>query len=316
MGIDDKRRLTKQDISELEQLARMGVQFIQIKMEEPPNRRPNSLLWSITGTYNDTLAFNKFAAFALVSALLVPTAAKQFRSALQDERFSRNNRQRSQRVSQRNRDSATRFNFRLNRLTAALLKSLRPERHEGGSIFPAPHWVGEARPKGARSVRLRSNFPSSDYLRYLVSDLGYDGSAAIAALSRAHQPWARVSDRRTSAETNGLGNLSFSPAHPYHPASPTERATRGGGLKKDKVTEAIAQHNWDDKLSTAVFEIVYLRRKPSLVAASLGLKTATVYQYCSRVRADLHAEQAPKEQLEGADWDAENPNPFVFSECV
>src|SRR5258708_5273112 len=55
--------------------------------------------------------------------------------------------------------------------------------------FPAPHWRGEARPHGARRVRLQTRFPSLGFLTNLVRNLGYDGSAALAAMVQAHQPW-------------------------------------------------------------------------------------------------------------------------------
>ena len=161
-------------------------------------------------------------------------------------------------------------------------------------VFVAPHWTGDSRPQSARTVRLRSVFPPPDYLRRLVSELGYDGRAAMAALSHAHKPWTQTSGRL---------------------ASPIERTTHGG-FKKLTVTKAIAKHRWDDKHSTAVFEIVYLRRKPFLVAASLGLKLTTVYQYTSRIRADLRREQASHNGLEEADLHEEDSNPLVFSECV
>jgi hypothetical protein len=160
---------------------------------------------------------------------------------------------------------------------------------------------------------LLSNFPSADDLRYLVTELGYRGDAAIAALSRAHEPWTKVSDRRKGVTHK---NSSFSPEHPYRPESPTQRTTKGGGLKKEKVTEAIAKHRWDDRHSTAVFEVVYMQRKPFLVAASLGLRLTTLYQYSSRVRTDLRVEHPQKERQKKTGSHLENSNSFVFSECV
>ena len=258
----------------------------------------SATLWSITGTYSDVLARQKFAVFVLVCSVLVPNAAGLFRQTLRDERFQTNNRKRTQRILRRDKRQAQRENRGTNRLVAALLQSLGCEKNEH-LPFPAPHWTGEPRPRGARRVQLHSNFPSPDYLRYLVNDLGYDGHAAIAALSRGHVPWTRPpADRRRAnacnadeqAEGANYEYSTFSPAHPYIPAAPTLRTTKGGGFKKEKVTAAIAKHHWDDKHATAVFEIVYMRREPFLVAASLGLKLKTVYRYCMHVRADLKAE--------------------------
>ena len=288
----------------------------------------SAALRSITGwkprkyssEFEDPLAYNKFVVFALVSSLLVPNAAKLFRQSLQQERFYKNNNGRSQRLVQRDRRNKKQVDRRTDKLVSALLKSLRPERHQGGLVFLPPHWTGEPRPFGARRVRLRSNFPSADYLRYLVTELGYRGDAAIAALSHAHEPWTKVSDRRTSTDNTHRGvtheNSSFSPEHPYRPASPTVRTTSGGGFKKQRVTEEIARHNWNDKTNTAVFEIVYMQREPFLVAASLGLKLDTVYRYCSHVRADLRRGGAPKEPSETPNLHAKNSKSFVLKEGV
>ena len=128
--------------------------------------------------FDDPLAFYKFVAFALVSSVLVPDAARRFREAHQRERDAR----RSERLAARSERRARNSDRRVNKLVSLLLTSLRPERHEGGFVFPPPHWKGEARPSGARRVQARTRFPSAGYLTYLVSELGYEPSAAIAAL--------------------------------------------------------------------------------------------------------------------------------------
>jgi hypothetical protein len=188
----------------------------------------------------------------------------------------------------------------------------RSRRHR---TLPPPVWTGEARPKRPRA-KLSSNYPSTAYLARLVSELGYNGHAAFAASVRGHLPWLQLIDRRKTCVKSETS--SGHPEHPYIPVAPNQRTTRGGGYRKEQVTAAIAKHRWDEKHNTAVFEIVYLRRKPFLVAASLGLKLTTVYQYSSRVRADLRKEQAttPRVQHEELDLLAENSNSSVFSECV
>lgn len=178
--------------------------------------------------------------------------------------------------------------------------------------FRAPSWKGEPRPK-LKKVPLRSNYPSSAYLTYLVHELAYNGHAAFAAVTRGHLPWMKIIDRGTLGERDGAGTH---PEHPYIPLAPQQRTTTGGGFRKEQVTAVIAKHRWDDKHASAVFEIVYMRRKPFLVAASLGLKTATVYQYCSRVRADLRRAGVQDPAGVEPDLSVENSNPFVFSECV
>lgn len=265
-----------------------------------PSRRTSELLWSITGTYNDVLAHQKFAVFALVSSLLVPKSAKEFRRALKHEGFRK---RRAQEFPCLLRSNA-RFDFRLNKLTAALVKSLRPQRHDGGSVFPPPHWVGEQRPKGARSVRVQSVFPHAEYLRYLVSKQGYEGSAAIAALSRAHNPWVRVSDRhqRTCVDADAQnerqyygaqnpGQNAFAPAHPYYPVAPSRRTKVGGGLTKEQVQRALANTRWDPQMKQAVFEIVYRRRSTLDVSNESGRPVEILYVYASRLRKNLRNEE-------------------------
>ena len=174
----------------------------------------------------------------------------------------------------------------------------------------APVWTGEPRPN-VQKIQLRTNHPSSAHFTFLVRELGYSGHAAFAAMVRGHLPWLQLMDRRNKGLMNKNGGAH--PEHPYFPAAPNQRTTRGGGYRMEQVTAAIARHRWDDKHASAVFEIVYLRRKPFLVAASHGLKKATVYQYCSRVAAALRQEAPADEVLDSL---AENSNPLVFSECV
>ena len=178
-----------------------------------------------------------------------------------------------------------------------VLASLRPERHEGGFVFPPPHWTGEARPNGARCIQARTRFPETGYLTYLVSEVGYEPSAAIAALSRAHNPWTRLPDRRRANASNAdeqiLGQnheySSFAPARPYYPASPSRRTKVGGAYPKEKVLRALARRGWNDNTQAAIFEVVYYKQSAKRVAAQRGLKLATVYQYSSRLREDLKA---------------------------
>jgi hypothetical protein len=263
--------------------------------------------------FEDPLARNKFAVFALISSLLVPDAARLFRQALKDEcseTANEHRRLRMLRKVQRDKDEPVRTKKRIDELHTALFDSCysadatAKNFSESHPPFLLPNWHGEKRPHGARRFELTSNFPSADYLTYLVSELGYPGRAAFAALARAHNPWTRVTDRSPEI------------TDPYYPASPGLNTIRGGGSKKHQVTEAISRHRWDDKTNTAVFEIIYLRRKAFLVAASLGLslKLKTIYQYCSRVRKGLR--QVQKEPLGEADSHAESFNSFLISECV
>jgi hypothetical protein len=194
-----------------------------------------------------------------------------------------------------------------------------PEPHaEEDFAFPPPHWVGEPRPHGARRVRLWSRFPSLGYLTYLVSELGYDGSAAFASTVQAHQAWMRIVDRRRANSIDvddvvtkfGRGNESselipkfnwskssklVSP-HPYIPAAPGRRTKLGGGQSKEQVRQALAKKRWNNEMKEAVFEIVYRRRSTLAVSNELGIPVETLYVYASRLRrdikeADLHASE-------------------------
>ena len=183
--------------------------------------------------------------------------------------------------------------------------------------FKPPNWTGESRPKGARRVKVRSSYPSQNYLHHLVNDLGYNKQTALAVMTRGHLPWLQLYDRRKISKTVIEYGIGTHPDHPYVPLAPNKRTKVGGGYRKEQVTAAIEKHRWSDAIAKAVYEIVYMRREPFLVAASLGLKLATVYQYCSRVRADLRREQAPQEAPPGeVDLHVEDSKSFVFSESV
>jgi hypothetical protein len=62
-----------------------------------------------------------------------------------------------------------------------------------------------------------------------------------------------------------------------------------------------------------VFEVVFLRRKPFYVAASLGLKLTTLYQYAYVIRAELGIELSEEERVQEADLTFEEDNSFVIS---
>jgi hypothetical protein len=175
--------------------------------------------------------------------------------------------------------------------------------------FPTPHWPGEARPHGARRVPLQSRFPSLGYLTYLVSELGYDGRAAFAATTQAHQPWLRTVDRRRAKSIDvdavvtkfGRGNESseltpkvnwskssklVSP-RPYIPAAPGRRTKVAGGLTNEQVRQALAKKRWDKRMKEAVFEIVYRRRSNLQVSNESGIPVETLYVYASRLRKEI-----------------------------
>jgi hypothetical protein len=162
--------------------------------------------------------------------------------------------------------------------------------------FPAPHWPGEARPHGARRVRLKTRFPSIGYLTRLVRDLGYDGNAAFAAIVQAHQPWLRSVDRRRANPADANPRAGTAPhehsaivsvLHSYVPAAPSRRSKTNGGLTKEQVYQALARKRWDSGMKKAVFEIVYGRRSNLQVSNESGIPLETLYVYASRLRQDI-----------------------------
>ena len=166
-----------------------------------------------------------------------------------------------------------------------------------------PAWHGDERPHGARGVRVRSNFPSPGYIRHLVSDLAYDGEAAMATLPRAHNPWVHPpADRRKSA-CNDLMGLDKSgrqynhaelrqPAHPYRPDSPSRRTKTGGGLTKEQVQKGLQKMRTEGNRKAALIEIVYRRRSTLRVSEEFNLPAETLYVYASRLRGHIRGMDA------------------------
>jgi hypothetical protein len=266
-----------------------------------PLRKTSESLWRIIGTNNDTLAYNKFIVFALMSVLLVPRATKVFRRMLKNEHSEKRQRKmksRLERELQRNRNEYHRGEQRLQGFERVLIdcwwypnstaENIPPNRPP----FPPPHWHGEGRPSGTRRVRTRSVFPSIGYLTYLVKDLGYDGHAAFAAMIHGHQPWIHLSDRRRAnsngadaqAETSQRESTRFVSIRPYWSASPSRRTHVGGGLQKQKVIDALQQMRTDNLTKEALFRIVYRRHSTLRVSDELGIPAERLYVYATRLR--------------------------------
>jgi len=170
---------------------------------------------------------------------------------------------------------------------------IEPEPATGEPLaFHPPHYVGEPRPHNARRVRLQSRFPCLGYLTNLVSELGYDGNAAVAAMVQAHQPWLHTVDRRRGTAPHEYASF-VSVKHPYVPAAPGRRTKVGGGLTREQVRQALMKKRWDKRMKEAVFEIVYRRRSNLQVSSESEIPVKTLYVYASRLRkeireADLH----------------------------
>jgi len=102
--------------------------------------------------------------------------------------------------------------------------------------------------------------------------------------------WDFVFDPNTSDKYLMLGfPHSHFPRSEQRPKPCRAEQTKfnSNGWFAKEVTKAIAQHRWADSVSSAVFEVLYLERKPGAVAEERGLSIKTVYEYCSRVRKNL-----------------------------
>ncbi len=273
-----------------------------------PWQQISPLMWKVIGRTNDFVqARQNFALFAFLQTLRGTDSYQHWRLILRKDLFRTANANRLEKLTKRQRKesekkvkSDDKFASAVKTLLfdsyyspQATAKSISGTR----SLGREPCWQGDARPFGYRRVALHSNFPSPAYLVRLVRDFGYDGHAAYAALSHAHTPWLKESDRRQntcdSMDGEDYNSSGIAGRVPQWQASPTIPTTFGGGHKAKDVVEKISRHNWDDKHSSAVFEVVYMRRKSFLVAASLGLKKTTLYQYCSRIRAELGIPETP-----------------------
>jgi len=135
--------------------------------------------------------------------------------------------------------------------------------------FQPPCWSGEPRPANAVTVPLAK---VSVHPLYWV------------------KLWEFVFDPNTGDEYLMLGfPRSYFPRPKRRPKPRRAEQTKfnSNGWFAKEVTRAIAQHRWGDSFSSAVFEVLYLERKPSAVAEERGLPIKTVYEYCSRVRKNL-----------------------------
>jgi len=274
-----------------------------------PSRSTSELMWSITGTYNDILAYNKFSVFAVVSSFVVADAASGFHKALDEERAQTMNQRRRERMFRKvEREKQHYEEKRLRKRIARICEILEATWSRDWSSrnatvnnisrsrppFLPPHYQGEPRPQGARRVRLESRFPNAGYLTYLVSKLGYNGNAAFAAVVQAHQPWLRVVDRRHATsianvdEPTAQKYSSFvSAVHPYCPAAPFRSTRVGGGLTRGQVQKALAKKRWGSEIKEAIFEIVYRRRSTLEISKESAVPAKILYVYASRLRQDL-----------------------------
>jgi hypothetical protein len=167
--------------------------------------------------------------------------------------------------------------------------------------FPAPHWRGEARPHGARCVRLRNRHPSLPYLTYLVSELGYDSDAAFAVLARSWGFHRGRPDRRRKKAVSGADRQAErQPSRDYQrfdygdnlyvPEGMGRRTLGGGGFTGKQVSQGLLKMRASSLVKGALNEIVYGRRSTLEVSNKTGIPVENLYVYASRLRERIRCE--------------------------
>ena len=147
---------------------------------------------------------------------------------------------------------------------------------------PLFRWTGEPRPNGKTQPAI-TNFPSSAYLKRLVSKLGYDSRAAMAALPHSFMLYAK-SDRRRNGQEYIAGQ-------PVYLSASSRRTKVGGALKAEIVAKIIGRHNWTDPYPYAVVRVLCQRQRPKDVANELKIDPKNLYVYASQVRREIGLQQ-------------------------
>ena len=162
---------------------------------------------------------------------------------------------------------------------------------------------GDSRPKFARRQSLRSSFPSPDFVRKLVTELGYDRDAAIAALAQPRRFNGRPDRRRKIAIGGADEQAERSTNRDYQrldygnnlyvPVAPIRHTLTGGGFTEKQVSEGLLKMRTDARIKTALNEIVYRRRSTLDVSNETGIPVEVLYVYASRLRKKIRQKSQP-----------------------
>jgi hypothetical protein len=158
---------------------------------------------------------------------------------------------------------------------------------------------GDSRPKHARRQTLRSVFPSPDFLKRLVVNLGYDKGAALAAL--APRKFNGRPDRRRKVAIGGADEQAERQTirdyqrldygdNLYVPEAPSRHTLTGGGFAKKQVLQGLAKMRTNGVMKTALMEIVYLRRSPLELSNKTGIPVENLHVYASRLQKHIRDE--------------------------
>jgi len=282
---------------------------------------PTRLGQIIGDSQNDVLERNRFAVYALVSALLVPDAALIFQQMLRKERNRKEQHARfvKQQNQRRRRELKHCSSERtLERVLEAADKALYPDRpeatvaHIAGGTHTPPCWTGDPRPEGRVTVPLPgSNVLTADHAAYLVRELGYDANAAFTSITR--RPLQK-SDRgkvgelpRSERERSRIYRRSDIVQPIPIVAAPIRRTTQGY-VTKDTVLRALAEMRCSHPMRMACLEVVFQRQSPTLVAEKYDLGVEAVNKSSSRLRARIQGKWRHNDLVQ-------KPNVYAGSEA-
>jgi transposase-like protein len=228
-------------------------------------KKQSPMVWEIVGTYNSELAYSKFSTFAMVSVLLVPDALKLFRDARKKESY----RKRSKRLASHDGRVKQQENKRINKLVEALLLSLRKQKHEGGAVFPPPHWIGEPRPAQYVSVPVESLYreiPSKT--KKLLRSLGKSGLLFQGSrMNRMMSAFTRSANMKNWL----LQQLSGKKKE----------------LMENTTVEYLRRSQMGDQRIAAVYDVLVGGVALAAVAKQRGLDKSNLRQVVNRVKRDV-----------------------------
>jgi hypothetical protein len=185
---------------------------------------------------------------------------------------------------------------------------------------------GEPRPKGYRTVKLQSRFPSQALLR-AIAELGFPAGAIISGMywDKDNNVRGRLNDRRRRSagenydddrrpvninqagipivlrgESEGYADMPCDPVHPFIPPAPSRRTTQAPTAKKhpDGYPLNWAKKNRDTILGcimyaamqAAIAECVFRERRPEDVSQETGIKLGRLRSAVKRARKRMERE--------------------------
>lgn len=267
-------------------------------------------IYRIVGDTDDVLAFQKFSVFALLSSLLVPKAAAIFSTTLRRERERKERHEQFVKnyCRKRPREFASK-QAEGERALERLLELVEDRlffRHQPRTIdtipkkrppFNPPHWTGDST-DGLVAVPLpASNVLTCEDATRLVRELGYDGHAAFASITRPLWMNAKPDRRKKTVVVilkedadDEAGQVSYESTNIAQPipyvAAPSRRTTQGF-FSRDSVLKALASMRSSHKVRMAAFEVVFNHQSPTEIAGKYRLNLDALKGAAARVRGRI-----------------------------